>query len=78
MPYADNTVNISVSGPGTFIGKQSVPLGDGRIAFLVQSIHNQTGAITCEVSSGGLASDSCSVDVGVFGERIVPGFDGDQ
>jgi len=43
VPYASDTVNIAVSGPGKFIGEQSVALEGGRISFLVQSIHEPPG-----------------------------------
>jgi beta-galactosidase len=72
VPYANNTVTISLSGPGKFIGEKSVQLEGGRMAFFVQSNYYQTGTVTCNVSSSGLTPASCSIEVNPFSAAIAP------
>lgn len=72
VPYADNTVMITLEGAGKFIGEETIALEGGKMTFLVQSEYNETGAITCTVSSEGVEEGSCAIEVVPFEEEIVP------
>lgn len=72
LPYADNTVTITLEGPAKFIGQESVSLEGGTMAFFVQANYNETGTVTCTVSADGAESVSCEIEVLPFTEAIVP------
>ncbi len=62
LPYSDNEVEISVSGPGEFIGESPVALEGGRIGFLVKGKPHQAGSILCTVTADGIKAGSCKID----------------
>ena len=70
VPRADNSVTLSVSGPGEFLGKSPIVLEDGKTAFYVETRARQTGIITCMASSQSLESDSTTIEVLPSKERF--------
>ena len=72
LPYADNVVTINVSGAGKFIGEKEIALEGGTAAFFIQSLYNETGIVTAEVSADGLESVTCEIEAVSFDEKTVP------
>ncbi len=75
VPFADNIINVAqTSGVNTtLISEKDVALEGGRIAFFVQSIHNETGMAEFEITSDGLTSAKCSIEIQPFtANNLVP------
>lgn len=80
VPYADNRVKISLSGPGKFIGEDEISLEGGGAAFLAQSLYNRPGKLTAKAFADGLKSGECEISVESFTEKTVatPKFTGTE
>jgi beta-galactosidase len=63
VPRADNSVTLSVNGPGEFLGESTIVLEDGKGAFYIKTRMMETGTITCQASSQGVSSGSCTIAV---------------
>ncbi|NLE01350.1 MAG: glycoside hydrolase family 2 protein, partial [Fibrobacter sp.] len=53
-----DSVFLSASGAGDFIGEERTALEGGQMAFYVKTRAWQTGAITCQASSAGLSASA--------------------
>jgi beta-galactosidase len=51
-----DSVNLSASGAGDFVGESKTALEGGQMAFYVKTMASQTGTITCQASSAGLSA----------------------
>ena len=81
VPYTANTINVTqTSGTETtLISEKNVALEGGHIAFLVQSRYGKTGTAEFEVTSDGLASATCTIDIEAFeADNLVPVSRGEQ
>jgi beta-galactosidase len=63
VPRASNTVTLSATGAGVFLGKSPINLEDGKMCFFVQTLDSATGAINCQASSQGLTGASAVIAV---------------
>ena len=72
VPYANNKVTISVSGDGRFIGEKTISLEGGSAAFFIQSQYGVTGHATATVTSNGMQSAECEIEILGFTEKTVP------
>ncbi len=53
-----DSVTLSASGAGDFIGEAKTALEGGQMAFYVKTRASQTGTITCQASSAGLSASA--------------------
>lgn len=75
VPFADNVINVRQTGgtKTTLISEEDVRLEGGKLAFLVQSVHKETGTASFEVYSEGLESGTCTITIEPFeAENLVP------
>jgi beta-galactosidase len=63
VPRAGNTITLSATGAGIFLGQSPIALEDGKTAFFVQTKAAQTGTITCQATGGTLTSASAQISV---------------
>jgi beta-galactosidase len=63
VPRASNTITLSVSGAGDFLGESPIALEDGKTAFYVKTRQNQTGVITCRACSQRLKGANALISV---------------
>jgi beta-galactosidase len=63
VPAADDTVALSVSGVGDFIGESPVALEDGKTAFFIKTRADETGTVTCRAACRGFKSASARLTV---------------
>ncbi len=78
VPFADNKVNVTQKSGAktTLISEKDVALEGGKIAFLVESVHDETGTAEFEVSSDGLEPATCKIKVDAFkADDLVPASD---
>lgn len=68
VPFADNVINVRQTDgtKTTLISEEDAKLEGGKLAFLVQSVHNETGTASFEVYSEGLESGTCTIRVEPF------------
>lgn len=72
LPYSQNSVTVTVSGTGKFVGEEKLKLEAGQGTFYVVSEYQKTGTIWCEVAADGIESASCEISVTEFTEKTVP------
>ena len=72
VPYADNTVTITLNGEGRFIGEKSIALEGGRTAFFIQSEFKKTGTAIATVTADNLECATCEIEIAEFTEKTVP------
>lgn len=72
LPYADNEVTITLEGVGNFIGEEKIKLEGGKAAFFVQSKYGEIGKAVCTVSTYGIQSANCEIEVKEFTEKTIP------
>lgn len=63
IPRASNSVTLSVSGPGEFLGESPVILEDGKTAFYVKTSARQIGTITCQARAQGMTPAEVTIEV---------------
>ncbi len=72
VPTFAGKVGFTASGPGALIGENPLILEAGVGAVYVKSALGQTGTVTLNVTSPGLASAAATVGVTAFTDAIVP------
>lgn len=63
LPRADNEIEISIKGPGEFIGEEKVKLEGGCTAFIIKSKYLEAGEIICEAKSDRIEKGTCVIVV---------------
>ena len=72
-----DSVSMSASGAGDFIGEAKTALEGGQMAFYVKTRASQTGTITCQASSAGLSATAAITVIPEPGSvSIQPGMSG--
>lgn len=75
VPFADNVINVTqISGTKTkLIAEKDVKLEGGRLAFLVQTVRDQTGTAVFKVESKGLIPAECTIAIDPYqADNLVP------
>ncbi len=54
----DDSVSLSATGAGDFIGEAKTALEGGQMAFFVKTRSSETGSITCQASAAGLTGNA--------------------
>jgi hypothetical protein len=60
---AADSVTLSASGAGDFLGESKTALEGGQMAFYVKTKASTTGTITCSAGAAGVASASATITV---------------
>jgi beta-galactosidase len=54
VPQGKDSVSLSVSGAGDFLGESPMALEDGKTAFFVKTRNSEAGSVTCKAHCKGL------------------------
>lgn len=79
VPFAKNRIRVTQKSgtPMTLITEDNAELEGGKIAFFAQSVYGKTGTAEFEVTSDGLASATCEINVRAFeADDLVPESEG--
>jgi beta-galactosidase len=63
VPRYSDTVRLSASGAGKFLGESPIALEDGKTAFFVQTLDNVQGTISCLAVSSKLPAATATISV---------------